>query len=316
MKANKFFAIAMAAIALVGCGPKEEPTKEDLKLDKTSLSLKIGQEETVAANVAVEFTISDEKVASLTPANDGKSVKVKGLAKGSAFLTAKTADGQTKTCAVAVADDTPVGPAVLKGSQIWPVILDGDVYEANADKMVADFRIDDTEKFLYIWEDTYIAGEAKGKGFYGGGFTSLTVSGAAGWSGFGVFINDSYKTAYDALCKAIAADPDNYYMHVAIKSISEPAHLMYAFNETANAAWALGGDFEDNGTTFKSAADFTRDGEWNELDLSLAPFAAKLATVEMKPGKDGKVGANIVCFLSGGVKGTQLDVDAIYIYKK
>ena len=319
MKANKFFAVAMAALAMVACKPSgDEPTGDKLELSKTSLSLMVGEEQTVEATVVADFTISDEKVAALTPANDGKSVKVKGLAKGSAFLTAKTKDGQSKTCAVAVVEEQQGGGAEVKGSKIWPILLDGQTFEANAAKVVADFRVDDTNRFLYVWENTYAAGDAKGKNFYGNneGFTSLTVNAGPGWSGCGFFLDATNKEAYDALCKAIAADPENFYMHVAIKSTDNKAHLMYAFNKAENAAWAIGGNFEDNGKTYTSAGSFERDGEWHEFDFALAPFAAKIATVSMVPDDKGKVGANLVCFLSGGVGGTMLDIDAIYIYQK
>lgn len=154
MKANKFFAVALAALTLgfVACKDKEpvvDPTKEDaLALDKTSISLEVDGEETITATIEVSFESSDPAVASVTPANDGKSAKVTAIKEGSAVITAKSKGGQVKTCVVAVkkkGGDQPQGGAQLKGSQVWPIALDGTTSEANASKIVADFRPNDVD---------------------------------------------------------------------------------------------------------------------------------------------------------------------------
>ena len=109
MKANKIFAVALAALTLVGfnackkANNPDEPGKEgDLTLDKTSLNLEVDAEETITATIAVSFESSNPQVATVTPANDGKSAKVKAIAEGSAVITAKSQGGQVKTCIVAV----------------------------------------------------------------------------------------------------------------------------------------------------------------------------------------------------------------------
>ena len=50
-----------------------------------------------------------------------------------------------------------IAPKTVKGTKIWPIVLDGTSADANASKIVADFRPDDVGRFLYIWENTYTA---------------------------------------------------------------------------------------------------------------------------------------------------------------
>ena len=135
MKANKFFAVALAALTLVSfnaCNknnggddpkPEEETT---LTLNPTALTLNVGDEATIAATVEATWTITDETVATVTPANDGgKSANVKALKAGNAIITATTKGGQTKTCVVSVnAGGGGGGDKTIDAKRIWPVVLD------------------------------------------------------------------------------------------------------------------------------------------------------------------------------------------------
>ena len=119
MKTSKFIAVALSALTLVGfnaCKQKDAPNdggndaEATLALDKTSISLEVGQEETVTATIAVSFENSNPQAVTITPANDGKSVKVTAVAEGNAVITAKSKGGQVKTCVVACNRmDMPVG---------------------------------------------------------------------------------------------------------------------------------------------------------------------------------------------------------------
>ena len=67
MKANKFFAVAMAALAMVACKPSgDEPTGDKLDLSKTSLSLMVGEEQTVEATVVALPDTAKEKIGSIS----------------------------------------------------------------------------------------------------------------------------------------------------------------------------------------------------------------------------------------------------------
>ena len=226
MKTNKFFATALAVLALVGFTACEQKNPaEPLELTESSITIKVGETHQLEANVKVEsWTSSNEDVATVA---DGL---VTAKSAGNAIISA-TAAGVTKTCVVLVeADQTQGGAAALKGSQFWPIAIDGATADANASKLVADFRPDDIGKFLYVWDATYVANDnPTGLNFHGNteGFTALTVS-TLGWAGCGYCLteSDGGKTweAAEALRAAIVANPDDYYLHIALKSTDKASH--------------------------------------------------------------------------------------------
>ncbi len=194
------------------------------------------------------------------------------------------------------------------GSQVWPIIMDGVTYEANQSKVVASFQTNDVDQFLYVWENTYAGGYASGMNAMGNaeGYLSLVV-GTLGWSGAGFFLAEGCDgmTKCRALRDAIVANPDDYFLHFAIKSTDQGSHTFYFMNTDATK-FVLGTPF-DGGTAIEN---FTRDGKWYHYDIPMAQFANALATVDLT--RD----ANIFVMLSGGTTGVQLNLDAVYFYKK
>ena len=310
MKTNKIFATALAVLALVGftaCEQKNQPT-EPLTLTETSVTLKVGETHQLVANVAVEsWTSSNEAVA--TVANG----LVTAVSAGNAIISA-TAAGVTKTCVVLVEAAGSTGgnttAAQVKGTKIWPIILDAVTAEANAAKIVGDLRIDDTNNFLYIWAagETYAAGEGTGLNFHGNteGYVALTVAAPQGWSGLGFCLGDASAAAAEQLRQAIVANPDKYFLHIAMKATTPGNHQFYTFND-AVTSFAVGTATIEAGAVI---GDFTRDGSWAEFDVPMANFAAALANIPFPTG------GNIFCALSGAAVGSQLNLDAVYFYEK
>lgn len=332
MKANKFFAVALAALTLVGfnaCKPgqgggsenPDQPGQEaELALDKTSLSLEVGEEATITATIEVSFESSNPAAATVTPANDGKSAKVTAVAEGSAIITAKSQGGQAKTCVVAVkkAGGEGGGGAQLKGSQIWPLVLDGTTADANASKIVADFRPNDVDQFLYVWDETYDSGAATGMNFHGNtdGYTAMIVSDDSKWvttgndwsgAGFCLTADGTGWQAAEALRAAIVANPDDYFLHIAIKSTDNFSHCFYIFGAENTTKFILGSKVIYAGKVYQ---DFTRDGAWHEFDIPMSTYASALANTTCAAG------VNVLCVLTEGVPGAQLNLDAVYFYKK
>ena len=308
MKTNKFFATALAVLALAGFTACDQPTPtEPLELTETSVTLKVGETHQLTANVAVEsWTSSNEAVATVA---DGL---VTAVSAGNAIISA-TAAGVTKTCVVLVeADQTQGGGATLKGSQFWPIAIDGTTADANASKLVGDFRPDDVGKFLYVWDATYVANEnPTGLNFHGNtdGFTALTVS-TLGWAGCGYCLTETDASkaweAAEALRAAIVASPDDYYLHMALKSTDKASHCFYIFGSEATK-FVIGSTAVYDGPLYE---DFTRNGEWAEFDIPMSRFATALATTTCAAG------VNVFVALTEGTAGAQLNMDAIYFYKK
>ena len=103
MKANKFLAVALAALTLVGFNACKKENKADgLTLNPTSMTLKVGEKGTITATVGATWTTNNEAIATVAPGNDGgKTALVTAVAEGTAIISA-TANGETKTCVVRV----------------------------------------------------------------------------------------------------------------------------------------------------------------------------------------------------------------------
>ena len=204
-----------------------------------------------------------------------------------------------------------IAPKTVKGTKIWPILLDGISVDANASKIVADFRPDDVGRFLYIWENTYVANDNTGLNFYGNtdGFTALTVS-TLGWAGCSYCLTETDESkaweAAEALRAAIVASPDDYYLHMALKSTDNASHCFYIFGSEATK-FVLGSTPAYDGPVY---ANFTRNGEWAEFDIPMSRFAAALATTTCAAG------VNVFIVLTEGIAGAQLNLDAVYFYKK
>ena len=313
MKANKFFAMALAALTLVGfnaCKPDKD-VEPDLSLDQTAIQLEVAQTATIVATVEATWASSDATVAAVVPGNDGgKSALVTALKEGSAIISATTKGGQTKTCVVTVKKEAgPVGGKELKGSKVWPLILDGTTLEANASKVAASFQPNDVDQFLYVWDGTYAGAEATGLNFHGNGdgYLSLVVGGA-GWAGAGFCLTEAGNgwEAAEALRAAIVAAPDDYFLHLAIKSTDNFSHCFYLMGNEGTK-FVLGTNGVYDGPIYK---DFARDGSWQEFDIPMSSYASALATAPVVAG------VNVFVMLTEGVSGALLNLDAVYFYKK
>ncbi|MBR4520603.1 MAG: Ig-like domain-containing protein [Paludibacteraceae bacterium] len=309
MKANKFFAIALAALTMVGfnsCKDKEKEV-EALTLTPTSLTLKVGETGTITANITVEtWASNNEAVATVD-----KGV-VTAVAEGNAIISA-TANGTTKTCVVLVEKAGQQGgdEKTIEAKRIWPVILDGVTSEKYASLIAGDFRVNDVDNFLYIWAagETYNAGDGTGKNFFGNteGYMALTVAAPAGWSGGGFCItNTESVAAAQVLKEAVTANPDKYFLHIAIKAANDGTHQFSVFDDAA--FFNIGTEKIDGKGNI--IGNFERDGEWHEFDVPLSAYTTEIA------GSIVKSGMNIFSIRSGATVGAQLNLDAVYFYEK
>ena len=99
MKANKFFAVALAALTLVACNNKKDP-EEPLKLNATEIEVAVAADYQLTANMEVTWSTSDAAIASVSD----KGLVI-GVAKGEATITAKAVKNNSlATCKVTVKD--------------------------------------------------------------------------------------------------------------------------------------------------------------------------------------------------------------------
>ena len=98
MKANKFMAVVLAALTVgfVAC-KKDEPQVDKLALDKTEVSIAVGETVQLTANLEVAWASSNEAVATV------EAGLVKGIAEGEANIIATYGNAdQTAMCKVTV----------------------------------------------------------------------------------------------------------------------------------------------------------------------------------------------------------------------
>ena len=193
----------------------------------------------------------------------------------------------------------------MPDKKVWPIVMDNVTFEQEKDFVAGDLRENGVDNMLYIWMDTYSAGDRSGLNFYGNseGYVSLVV-GNQGWSGAGFCINNATSiAAIEELQQAIIADPDDYFLHLAIQSITEAGnHQFYTFG-TASTSFAIGKTTIEQGEVI---GDFSRDGHWYEFYVPLNQFAIAIGNAPISAG------INILSFLSGSTTGAELKLDAIY----
>lgn len=97
MKANKFFAIALAALTLMACNKKDEP-QQQLTITPSPAEVSVGATVQLTANMEVTWTSSDTNIAGV---NDKGLVT--GVKEGEATITAKAVKSNAMaTCKVTV----------------------------------------------------------------------------------------------------------------------------------------------------------------------------------------------------------------------
>lgn len=326
MKANKFLTVALATLALVGfsaCGdpnqgdnpddPTQEPT---LALNETSLTLEVAQTFQLTSTVKdVKWASSNDAVATVA---DGL---VTAVSEGNSIITATSNGGQTKTCVVLVKKAGQSGGnggsgegGVVKGSQFWPIFMDEVTLEANKAKLGADFRYtgSDMVNFYFPWSGANYEFNDNTTGLNAAGlneeYVSLIVTPGGSWAGGGIAVVEDSElgTAAAELLAAVVANPDQYYMHMCVKSADKASHCFYAFG-CGEMSFVLGSTSVYDGVVY---GDFTRDGSWAEFDIPLSQFATALGNV-----KEFK-GTNIFVALSEYLPGAVLNLDLVYFYKK
>ena len=93
---------------------------------------------------------------------------------------------------------------------------------------------------------------------------------------------------------------------MAVKATDNASHCFYIFGSEATK-FVLGSKSVYDGPVYK---DFTRNGEWAEFDIPMAQYAAALSATTCVAG------VNVFVALSEGIAGAQLNMDAVYFYKK
>ena len=174
----------------------------------------------------------------------------------------------------------------------------GHLYSAGAN--ITDYNVNNTNRNLYIWDNTYVAisrdGEINSFG-WAEGYNKFTVA-SVGWSGLGFSINGEDLSMID----------DTYWLHFAMRGDDQERHTSHQIT-ISNANFIVG----NSDGRLASIGDFKRDGKWYYFDIpvkALKQFANPLFKGDATAFND-----NIVAFISGGVTDSELCFDNIFFYK-
>jgi len=308
MKLTKLFLyFTVVAVLFTSCDPEVKLT--GVTLDESAVSVAIKDTVELVATVqpkgAVGTVVWTSSNAAIAKVENGKVI---GVSLGKANIVASVGTFSA-SCEVTVTKEVVDFKSSLNGTEYYPISLDGVTATKLGTKIKADLRPDDAIKFLYIWDNTFTAGTPSGPNCFGEveSWVSLFV-GTVGWSGAGFNVKDG--AALDKLA-AITANPDKYYLHIGIKSKST-ATFAVGMDGQSNVKFAIGpNEFNDNGTLIQPLADFPRDGEWQKIEIPMSTLKTKGLLYSTGMGEK-----NVFWFLAGGVTGTELNFDGVFIYKK
>ena len=174
----------------------------------------------------------------------------------------------------------------------------GHLFSAGAN--VTDYNVNNTNRNLYIWDNTYVAVNRDGKTNSFGwdeGYNMFTV-GSVGWSGAGFNIKN----------EDLSMVGDDWWVHFAMKADDVEQHTSHSIT-VSQAQFFVG---KSDGK-LASIGDFKRDGKWYYFDIpvkALRQFATPLLKGDAAAFDD-----NIFAFASGGVTDAEISIDNIFFYK-
>lgn len=191
--------------------------------------------------------------------------------------------------------------ACLNGSDYYVIVLGETYFQQIASKVKVDFRPNDVDRFLYVWNETYTGGTCSGPNVFGDveDWTCL-ITGNVGWTGMGYCVP---ANLFEELVP-VSLNPSEYVLHIAMKSQDDAVHEFVMYNFTS------GGEIKVKVGDENSPYGFKRDGEWYEIEIPLTEWTNQglLWTVPSKP-------ENVLGILSGAVAGKHINLDACFIYK-
>ncbi|MBR1550946.1 MAG: family 16 glycosylhydrolase [Muribaculaceae bacterium] len=185
------------------------------------------------------------------------------------------------------------------------------VIDQMGDRIRADYSVDDTNNFLYIWENTYTSKPSEGVNSFGldEGYNRFVVN-SAGWSGLGYASTDPTGTAHGKDMTML--DEEGYILHFAMRGTDALMHTAHAVAVGA-AAFTIGAaPFNDNGKVLPVLGDFKRDGRWCSFDIPVSVL--KSLSDPLYTNADN-LKDNVLYFLSGGIAGAELQFDNVFFYK-
>lgn len=173
------------------------------------------------------------------------------------------------------------------------------------EKITKDYRVNNTTNLLAIWAGTYTDLGSTDLNSEGENQPYINFSvNSVGWSAFSF-----YSPAGNGKdCSTITSD---LILHLAMKSTDTQTHCIRMEAPGISVRTAIGEtDFVDGAIVTPVYTDFPRDGQWHVVEIPMSVFFDQ-GLYYSEPVTD-----TFFALLSGGVPGTAIALDAIYIYEK
>lgn len=198
--------------------------------------------------------------------------------------------------------------AWLAGSEYFVIVMDDTSYATIESNVTADFRTSATG----IWSG-YSALTCEGDNAFGisdASWGSYSCS-AGAWNGLGLTPGASDEDIANLNArKDITDNPDEYYLHIALKA-SEPVTHMFKIESTGSAYYAIGNTASDYVDNIAPSAYLTTDGTWQHFDIPVTALTEQGLSFH----SDYTATAYIlgICSPAGS---PDLNYDAVFFYKK
>ncbi len=191
-----------------------------------------------------------------------------------------------------------------------PIYVSDSVHQIMEDKILADNNVNDVNTHMWIWEHSYTLGESSGMNSFGQleDHIALIVTNV-GWSGFGMIKDGGID---------LSMLDDTYVLHFAMKA--KPTDFTSHGFGFAQAKFTIGPEaFVDGSRVHKLLGDIGHDNEWYYVDIPFSVLRQCADDGIVFPENKGGAAAyndNHFWCLSGGVGGSELHIDNIFLYKK
>ncbi len=186
-----------------------------------------------------------------------------------------------------------------------------------AGKTVNNWAPNDETRFLYVWDNTFNAGDSSypGVGWDAenmnfDGYVALEVA-SVGWSGAGFNINKGAGVSTEHFS-------DKTRFHLAYRTAgTAPASIGFILLNGDDIAKtgciAVGDAFNDNGNVYPAVGPKATE-EWQAIDITLGDIKKLYPAFDIEANKAASWTGNTLAFLAGAVTGSSLCLDAIYFY--
>ena len=345
-------ALAMPMVAFLSCNKSDNksdepvnPSTEVVVISPASASVEEGK--TVQLNaitnpegLALVWSSDDP-----TKATVDQTGLVKGVAQGEALITAKTAKGTEASCQVSVTSAMSGGGKNIDDyvglyDEVYGLILHEAAQAKFGETVKGMFNVDDYTVALDWWSGDQVCDmpSAEGANFFGqasGEGSYLRFATKADYAGYGWRMYDNVETEmqddvevpvsdekrqarheklelYNTLVDRIKAEPEKYFLHIAVNSPKGERILMTFLN--AGVSFIIGTPAE--GEDAKYISDIPHTGQWFEYDIALNDFISTIQTKSTASSLEGPGSGLLFSGLNVYGDAAVFGLDAVYIYKK